>query len=96
MANSMTLLKPYLPQDGVSGSAYSEGGSLFALGLIHANHGAPVLSYLKQQLTGSQNEVIQHGACLGLGTAGMATDDSGKLFVFRQKETHSYHIVLNW
>lgn len=37
--NGMKLLKPYLPTDGVSSSFYSEGGSLFALGLIHANHG---------------------------------------------------------
>jgi len=40
------LLAPYLPQEGVSGSAYSEGGALFALGLIHANHGAGVLTFL--------------------------------------------------
>ena len=36
------LLAPYLPQAGMSASPYSEGGSLYALGLIHANHGAPI------------------------------------------------------
>ncbi|CAI2173556.1 5591_t:CDS:2, partial [Funneliformis geosporum] len=36
-----SFLHPYFPQDGVSGSSYSEGGSLFALGPIHANHGFP-------------------------------------------------------
>ncbi|KAJ3194238.1 proteasome regulatory particle base subunit [Irineochytrium annulatum] len=69
----MALLGPYLPKDGVTGSSYSEGGSLFALGLIHANHGAGVLEYLATALKNTQNEVIQHGACLGLGVAGMAT-----------------------
>lgn len=40
---SMTLLEPYLPADlgaGVSRSPYSEGGALFALGLIHAGEGS--------------------------------------------------------
>ena len=68
---------PYLPKNGVSGSAYSEGGALFALGLIHANHGQDVLKYLAGQLKGTQSEVIQHGACLGLGVAGMATGNDG-------------------
>ncbi|KAJ1549896.1 proteasome regulatory particle base subunit, partial [Nowakowskiella sp. JEL0078] len=71
----MQLLRPYLPADGVSGSAYSEGGALFALGLIHANHGEPVIKYLTDALKGTQNEIIQHGACLGLGVAAMATDN---------------------
>lgn len=75
IAQGKAILSPYLPQDGVNGSAYSEGGALFALGLIHANHGAGVVSYLRNALKNTQNEVIQHGACLGLGVAGMATDD---------------------
>ncbi|KAJ3101281.1 proteasome regulatory particle base subunit [Phlyctochytrium planicorne] len=69
----MALLGPYLPKEGVTSSAYSEGGSLFALGLIHANHGAGVLDYLTNALKATQSETIQHGACLGLGVAGMAT-----------------------
>ena len=72
----MNLLSPYLPKEGgsVNSSVYSEGGSLYALGLIHANHGGDSLPFLKQQLR-NQDEVVQHGACLGLGIAGMATDD---------------------
>ncbi|KAI8097880.1 armadillo-type protein [Gilbertella persicaria] len=74
LAQSMNLLAPYLPQEGVSGnSSYSEGGSLYALGLINANHGAEVLNYLKSALKDTSDDVIQHGACLGLGVAGMAT-----------------------
>ncbi|KAI8327260.1 armadillo-type protein [Blakeslea trispora] len=74
LSQSMNLLAPYLPQEGVSGnSSYSEGGSLYALGLINANHGAEVLNYLKSALKDTSDDVIQHGACLGLGVAGMAT-----------------------
>ncbi|KAG0273159.1 proteasome regulatory particle base subunit [Linnemannia exigua] len=74
LSRGLSLLAPYLPQDGVTASPYSEGGSLFALGLIHANHGDEVLDYLRGVLKDTQIEVLQHGACLGLGTAGMATD----------------------
>lgn len=70
------VLKPYLPQDGVSSSPYSEGGALFALGLINCNHGSNVVAYLKNILSTSQNETIQHGAALGLGIAAMGTEDS--------------------
>ncbi|RUP51626.1 hypothetical protein BC936DRAFT_146875 [Jimgerdemannia flammicorona] len=76
LSQSLALLAPYLPQDGVSGgSSFSEGGSLFALGLIHANHGGSVLEYLRNALKNTQTEVLQHGAALGLGVAGMATDN---------------------
>jgi len=70
------LLAPYLPQPGMSASPFSEGGSLYALGLIHANHGAPIRSYLLEALRNAgSNEVVQHGAALGLGLATMATED---------------------
>ncbi|EMR09366.1 hypothetical protein PNEG_02316 [Pneumocystis murina B123] len=75
LSQGFSLLSPYLPQEGMSGSPYSEGGSLFALGLIHANHGKSVLHYLRTQLKNTQSEIIQHGAALGLGVAGMATGD---------------------
>ncbi|KAG4302880.1 hypothetical protein PCK1_000823 [Pneumocystis canis] len=73
LPQGMSLLSPYLPQENVSGSPYSEGGSLFALGLIHTNHGKSVLDFLRNQLKNTQSEIIQHGAALGLGVAGMAT-----------------------
>eukprot|EP01135_Chromosphaera_perkinsii_P001840 Nk52_evm19s211 gene=Nk52_evmTU19s211 len=68
------ILQPYLPQPGVNGSAYSEGGSLFAMGLIHANHGEHISKYLLTQLKTATSEVVQHGACLGVGVACMATE----------------------
>lgn len=68
------LLDPYLPKDSVSsGSHYEQGGSLYALGLIYANHGSNVLDYLVKQFKEAQEEVIQHGGALGVGVAGMAT-----------------------
>ncbi|KAH7079231.1 armadillo-type protein [Paraphoma chrysanthemicola] len=68
------LLDPYLPKDSVSsGSHYEQGGSLYALGLIYANHGSNVLDYLLKQFQNASEEVIQHGGALGVGVAGMAT-----------------------
>ncbi|KAJ1970972.1 proteasome regulatory particle base subunit, partial [Dimargaris verticillata] len=77
---ALSLMSRYLPQDGVSNSPYSEGGAFFALGLINANRGGKVLEYLTNALTGYQSrdvEILQHGACLGLGAAGMATANAG-------------------
>jgi 26S proteasome regulatory subunit N2 len=34
LKEGISILRPYLPHDGVSSSVYSEGGSLYALGLI--------------------------------------------------------------
>lgn len=68
------LLEPYLPRRlSVGGSIFSQGGALYAYGLIYANHGAEALDYLKEQFTEATEEVIQHGGALGLGLAGMAT-----------------------
>jgi 26S proteasome regulatory subunit N2 len=69
---AMQLLQPYLPKEGggASTSAYSEGGALYALGLIHAgagvsNHaaGASALEYLKAALANAaaqEDEVSIH------------------------------------
>lgn len=75
LTQSRKLLEPYLPRPtGInSGSIYSQGGALYAYGLIHANHGAGALEYLRDQFTAAEQEVIQHGGALGLGIAGMAT-----------------------
>lgn len=76
---SRELLKDYLPKAGVSASPYSEGGALFALGLIHANQGSDVFPYLLEQLSGSQSEIVQHGSCLGLGVSALATKNEAAL-----------------
>ncbi|XP_022722728.1 26S proteasome non-ATPase regulatory subunit 1 homolog A-like [Durio zibethinus] len=72
-----SLMAPYLPQGGAGGggSPYSEGGALYALGLIHANHGEGIKQFLRDSLGNTNVEVIQHGACLGLGLAALGTAD---------------------
>ncbi|XP_062191510.1 26S proteasome non-ATPase regulatory subunit 1 homolog A-like [Phragmites australis] len=71
------LMAPYLPQNGAvgGGSPYSEGGALYALGLIHANHGEGIKQFLRESLRNASSEVVQHGACLGLGLAALGTAD---------------------
>ena len=78
VTQAKTILQSYLPPEtpgAPGGSQYSEGGALYAMGLIHANHwDQEVQNYLLGQLRGAQNnEVLQHGACLGLGLTCMAT-----------------------
>ncbi|KAJ2399637.1 proteasome regulatory particle base subunit [Coemansia sp. RSA 2559] len=75
--HGMSLLQPYLPEDNTSTSPFSEGGAFFAYGLIHACHGSDrVLKYLQDALVAFQGqnvEILHHGACLGLGAAGMGS-----------------------
>lgn len=79
------LLEPYLPRkNSLAGSIFSQGGALYAYGLIYANHGTEALEYLKQQFADTQDEVIQHGGALGLGIAGMATDSAEIYDLLRQ------------
>ncbi|XP_033208958.1 26S proteasome non-ATPase regulatory subunit 1 isoform X1 [Belonocnema kinseyi] len=70
---ALALMQSYLPRDTGAGAGYSEGGGLYALGLIHANHGAAITDYLLGQLKDAQNEMVRHGGCLGLGLAAMGS-----------------------
>jgi len=72
---SQKLLEPYLPSgSNVGQSPYQEGGALYALGLIHANHGQNQIPFLTDALRNAgNNEIVQHGACLGLGLSAMAS-----------------------
>ncbi|KAJ0392565.1 hypothetical protein P43SY_010509 [Pythium insidiosum] len=79
---TMNLLAPYLSQGGVSASPYSEGGALYAMGLIHANKGLAgtssktTMEYLRNALRNAgSDETVQHGACLGIGLCGLASHD---------------------
>jgi 26S proteasome regulatory subunit N2 len=87
----MHLLQPYLPSDpsgedagAVSTSGgYAEGGSLYALGLIHGSHSGSsaekrkeTSDFLRTHLRASHaNEVISHGAALGVGLTSMGSAD---------------------
>ncbi|KAG6741509.1 hypothetical protein POTOM_054770 [Populus tomentosa] len=57
------------------GVIHREGGALYALGLIHANHGEGIKEFLRESIRSTSVEVIQHGACLGLGLAALGTAD---------------------
>lgn len=72
------VLSAYLPGENMSPShAYSDGGSLYAMGLILSNHFDPeardlLLSYIRNE---SLEEPVHHGAALGLGLVCMGQDD---------------------
>lgn len=88
---AMNLLEPYLPAtpDDVNpapvspSGGYSEGGSLYALGLIHGSHPAAAADkrkeaceFIRKHLRNSHaNEVISHGAALGVGLTAMGSAD---------------------
>eukprot|EP01126_Amoeba_proteus_P011686 TRINITY_DN1475_c0_g1_i16.p1 TRINITY_DN1475_c0_g1~~TRINITY_DN1475_c0_g1_i16.p1 ORF type:complete len:623 (+),score=162.68 TRINITY_DN1475_c0_g1_i16:1338-3206(+) len=62
ISEAFAVLDPYLPKQGVESSPYTEGGSLFALGLIHSNQGNPkIISYLLQQLRNLDLLYLQKG-----------------------------------
>ena len=89
----MPLLEPYLPPapsgDDAEASAvsttggYAEGGSLYALGLIHGSNVGSAASkrdeaneFLKNHLRNSHaNEAISHGAALGVGLTALGTNN---------------------
>ncbi|KAK7582106.1 hypothetical protein V9T40_013551 [Parthenolecanium corni] len=71
---ALSLMQSYLPRESGPTSGYSEGGGLYALGLIHANHGAAINDYLLGQLKEAQNEVVRHGGALGIGLSAMGTN----------------------
>jgi 26S proteasome regulatory subunit N2 len=70
---SLNLMSTYLPKDSGAGGVYTEGGGLFALGLIHLNHGGAIMDYLLNQLKETTTDVVRHGGCLGLGLAALGT-----------------------
>ena len=72
-----TLLAPYLPgAGGANPSAYSEGGALYGLGIIHTNHGGGIQQYIWDQLKATSSNIVKHGACLGLGLAAMGNKNA--------------------
>ena len=75
-SGALSLMQSYLPKDSANSSGYAEGGGLYALGLIHANHGGEITEYLLKQVKEGGNEQIRHGGCLGLGLAAMGTHRS--------------------
>ncbi|GAW82422.1 26S proteasome regulatory subunit RPN2 [Plasmodium gonderi] len=95
--DSFIVLSSHLPYNDVSrqiannlnvvispSGVYSESGSLYALGLIHANYNTndkKVKNFLLAQLKLTVNdEVLQHGCCLGLGLVCMGENDDDQVY----------------
>ena len=68
-------MSTYLPKDTGPGSAYQEGGGLYALGLIHANHGGTMVEYLLNQLKEATTDVSMD---VWFGEGGWGTFIMGK------------------
>ncbi|ETB63041.1 hypothetical protein YYC_00639 [Plasmodium yoelii 17X] len=94
---SFTVLSSHLPYNDISrqitnninanisqNDVYSESGSLYALGLIHATYNTnykKVRDFLLSQLKASNNnEVLQHGCCLGLGLVCLEQNDDEEIY----------------
>jgi 26S proteasome regulatory subunit N2 len=67
MKESMALLQPYLPTGGVSASPYSEGGALYALGLIHANNGGTGVTTADTAAAGAAADAAAPAVAAGSG-----------------------------
>lgn len=75
------IMEPYLPGSRAS-SRYIKGGSLYGLGLIFAGYGKEITDELKTHIlenvssVGDEDvDVLLHGAALGIGLAGMGTNN---------------------
>lgn len=78
-SRAMEVMRPYLPGNLPTPKFYAHGGSLYGLGLIYYNtKNQETLNFLINAIknpTNNQNEVLIHGACLGIGLVGMASND---------------------
>lgn len=84
LSQGQKLLNPYLPKDNPAGgpntqSVYSQGGSLYAFGIIYANHKGWAVDLIREHFKKASDEVIRHGGALGLGVAAMGSADQGIL-----------------
>ena len=82
--NGLKVVKPYLP-GGSAPNNFSEGGALFALGLIYSGDRKACEEELKQGLAEGNDAIVQHGAALGLGVSAIATQDEGKYALCKTK-----------
>ena len=60
-------MRPYLPREGMSSSPYSEGGALYALGLMYSNYDQSNKAFLLQSLRDSSSEVYDSALSLCWG-----------------------------
>ena len=72
------LLDDYLPASHMYGEhPYSESGALYAIGLMNSDCGHHMIPFLREALDRSgANDIVQHGAALGLGLCGIGSADT--------------------
>lgn len=80
LSQGRAVLEPYLP--GSTSNAHTNGGSLFGLGLVFAGQHSQILDYLRDTIElnsnsveNKDNDIILHGACLGIGVSAMGLAD---------------------
>lgn len=77
-AKDRAPVRKFLPGgDGNASNHYQNGGSLYGLGLLYTGtSNEEIIQYIVDVTTNpayNQNEVIMHGACLGLGLTAFAS-----------------------
>lgn len=77
LLNGHRIMKPYLPGGSVP-NKYSEGGALYALGLIYTGRKVEVEDAMRAGLAEGADPVVQHGAALGLGVTAVASQSEGE------------------
>ncbi|KAI0988786.1 hypothetical protein GJ496_005335 [Pomphorhynchus laevis] len=82
---ALRLMDAYLPKHTSTLSPYAEGGGLYALGLIFANHGnGEIIKYLEDSIRESSNPVVKHGGTLGLGLLTLGTNNRHVLSLMKE------------
>lgn len=75
--NGRKVVKPYLP-GGSAPNKFSEGGALFAMGLIYVGRKEQAEEELRKGIQETNDPVVQHGAALGLGVSALGSADEGE------------------
>jgi 26S proteasome regulatory subunit N2 len=88
LINGQRIVKPYLP-NGPAPSKFSEGGALYALGMIYAGRKDGAAEELKAGLADGMDPVVQHGAALGYGISAVSSADEGMLLCFPPRNDYS-------
>ena len=77
-SNALRLMQPFAPGESAGKSDYAQAGRLFGLGLIFPGRGTEIMPEIVQGLKLGKNnksDVLKHGGCLGVGLAGISTED---------------------
>lgn len=88
-SKAMEILNPYFPGALATPSWYTHGGSLYALGLIHAgDRNQDVITFILNAIKNpvyNANESLIHGAALGLGLVNLGScDEEDNLVIYEE------------